>query len=325
MGVTSYYSFGGEIIGEETGGVRRDYLTDALGSVTATVTGAGVVENTYRYKPYGEQLAKTGAGSDPKFLWNGKWGYQKKNNLVYVRSRTFNNSTANWITVDLFWPSERAYGYVESNPIIFFDYYGNQATPSPRPPHRPGLGSGCTGSCLGSSNVSDINRVIEKLCNSLNDPAKVRGIEQCARNAGIQKPFGIECLRNFCRRGKDILCPSRPTELNDGFEPACSNSDRDCIDRCGNQKTIPGPDCAETACSSNNSPTAQITICCKAISDFSVHCSGTPNTCEKYNGKPGPSISVLHELGHACFVCKPNNAMHDKFDGFAECVYGLLR
>ena len=77
MGVTSYYSFGGEIIGEETGGVRRDYLTDALGSVTATVTGAGVVENTYRYKPYGEQLAKTGAGSDPKFLWNGKLGYRK--------------------------------------------------------------------------------------------------------------------------------------------------------------------------------------------------------------------------------------------------------
>lgn len=76
MGVTSYYSFSGEILGEETNGVRRDYLTDALGSVTATVTGAGAVENTYRYKPYGETLAKTGAGSDPKFLWNGTHGYK---------------------------------------------------------------------------------------------------------------------------------------------------------------------------------------------------------------------------------------------------------
>jgi hypothetical protein len=83
MGVTSYYSFGGEILGEETGGVRRDYLTDALGSVTATVTGAGVVENTYRYKPYGDQLAKTGTGSDPKFLWGGELGC-RENKLKYA-------------------------------------------------------------------------------------------------------------------------------------------------------------------------------------------------------------------------------------------------
>ena len=100
MGVTSYYSFGGEIIGEETGGVRRDYLTDALGSVTATVTGAGVVENTYRYKPFGEQLAKTGTGSDPKFLWNGKWGYKKTDNYCYVRSRTFTVKNGVWISKD---------------------------------------------------------------------------------------------------------------------------------------------------------------------------------------------------------------------------------
>ena len=121
MAVTNYYSFGGQILGEETGGVRRDYLgssahlvktgfepqpldfkcrsestsgrispnmrknhylTDALGSVTATVTGAGVVENTYRYKPYGEQLAKTGTGSDPKFLWVGRWGYRNNSTTM---------------------------------------------------------------------------------------------------------------------------------------------------------------------------------------------------------------------------------------------------
>ena len=102
MGVTSYYSFGGEILGEETRGVRRDYLTDALGSVTATVTDAGVVENTYRYKPYGEQLAKTGIGNDPKFLWNGTLGYyNNKNAIYYVRNRHYALNNAIWLSVDL--------------------------------------------------------------------------------------------------------------------------------------------------------------------------------------------------------------------------------
>jgi len=59
----SYYSVGGEIIGEKSGGVRTDYLTDALGSVTATVDQAGSVINRYTYKPYGALLAKTGVGA----------------------------------------------------------------------------------------------------------------------------------------------------------------------------------------------------------------------------------------------------------------------
>ena len=37
-----------------------------LGSVTATVNQSAQVVNTYRNKPYGVQLAKTGAGADPR-------------------------------------------------------------------------------------------------------------------------------------------------------------------------------------------------------------------------------------------------------------------
>jgi RHS repeat-associated protein len=127
MGVTSYYSFGGEILGEETGGVRRDYLTDALGSVIATVTGAGVVENTYRYKPYGEQLAKTGTGSDPKFLWNGKSGYRHTGQNYtekYVRTRHYGYKNGSWTSIDDLWPEEPAYCYVLNNPSIFIDPSG---------------------------------------------------------------------------------------------------------------------------------------------------------------------------------------------------------
>ncbi len=109
------------------GGVRRDYLTDALGSVTATVTGAGVVENTYRYKPYGETLAKTGTGSDPKFLWNGNSGYRMGNSPskeLYIRARYYSVLFANWIMRDKFWPVERGYLYAYNNPILFVDYNG---------------------------------------------------------------------------------------------------------------------------------------------------------------------------------------------------------
>jgi hypothetical protein len=74
MPTTYYHTVAGRILGETTSGVRTDYLTDALGSVTATVDASQNVINTYRYKPYGEQLAKTGSGADPRFRWVGAFG-----------------------------------------------------------------------------------------------------------------------------------------------------------------------------------------------------------------------------------------------------------
>ena len=56
MAVTSYYAGDGELSGEATSGSRTHYLTDALGSVTATVNSSAVVQNTYSWKPYGSML-----------------------------------------------------------------------------------------------------------------------------------------------------------------------------------------------------------------------------------------------------------------------------
>ena len=73
----TYFTINGDIIGEKTaGGSRVDYLTDALGSVIGTVNQSAQVVNTYRYKPYGAQLAKTGVGADPAFGWVGTHGYR---------------------------------------------------------------------------------------------------------------------------------------------------------------------------------------------------------------------------------------------------------
>src|SRR5579871_6866417 len=99
-----FYAVEGEIIGEKAAGSTRvDYLTDALGSVTATVNQSAQVVNTYRYKPYGTQLAKTGMGADPAFGWVGTQGYrpvQKKFSDFYVRARHYSETVGQWTTKD---------------------------------------------------------------------------------------------------------------------------------------------------------------------------------------------------------------------------------
>ncbi|RYG99824.1 MAG: hypothetical protein EON58_02530 [Alphaproteobacteria bacterium] len=70
----NYHVANGRMRGQSTAGSRTDYLTDALGSVTGTVTSSASVENAYRHKPYGQPLSKTGTGVDPRFLWTGDTG-----------------------------------------------------------------------------------------------------------------------------------------------------------------------------------------------------------------------------------------------------------
>src|SRR5579872_2576809 len=136
MPVTNYYTVNGALIGEKTaGGTRTDYLTDALGNVTATVNQSGQVVNTYRYKPYGAQLAKTGAGADPAFRWVGAQGYRqtgRKYSDVYVRARHYGSAFGRWTTVDPKWPSQPAYGYVNDDPLARVDPSGPSSHLTPR-------------------------------------------------------------------------------------------------------------------------------------------------------------------------------------------------
>src|SRR5258708_21759258 len=131
MPVTNYYTVNGEIIGEKTtGGQRVDYLTDALGSVTGTLNQSAQVVNTYRYKPYGAQLAKTGVGADPANRWMGSQGYRqtgKKYSDVYVRARHYDSQSARWTTVDpirRFVHDSDPYLYVNQNPILSYTASG---------------------------------------------------------------------------------------------------------------------------------------------------------------------------------------------------------
>lgn len=117
---TAYYTVDGEIVGESTNGVRLDYLTDVLGSVTAKVDQAASVVSSARYKPYGEVLA----GSAYIFGWVGTLGYRTSQGGQYIRARHYLVTLGVWTSVDRYWTRERAYLYSRQNPILRVDPSG---------------------------------------------------------------------------------------------------------------------------------------------------------------------------------------------------------
>ena len=127
MAVTEYYAVGGRILGQEASGLRTDFLTDALGSVTATLDSSQAVINTYRHKPYGTRLAKTGSGADPKFQWTGSTGSRASTGPYisnYNRNRHRSAETSTWTSQDPIWPGAFAYVYVRGNPTTLDDPLG---------------------------------------------------------------------------------------------------------------------------------------------------------------------------------------------------------
>jgi len=166
MPITYYDTVNGQLIGETTSGVRTEYLTDALGSVTATVNSSGEIVNTYRYKPYGQLLAKTGSGEDPRYLWTGNTGSRRT--LVtyaeqYNQARHYGAKPAGWTTVD---PLNNAlasvrlflsargnkdmvpnYLYCNSNPVSGLDPLGLASTSGGGTDTGNGSGGGGGDSC----------------------------------------------------------------------------------------------------------------------------------------------------------------------------------
>jgi len=149
MAVTNYDTLNGRIRGQSSAGARTDFLTDALGSVTATVDPAAAVVNTYRNKAYGVQLAKTGAGVDPKFLWAGDTGSRNTGlggSDFYNRARHYGAGHATWtsplkslVMVDN-GNTEFTYSYAYQNPTTFIDPNGLKPV-KPSPQKGSGMGS----------------------------------------------------------------------------------------------------------------------------------------------------------------------------------------
>jgi hypothetical protein len=147
MSTTYYHTIDGSILGQTTAGVRTDYMTDALGSVTGT-TVSGAVGNTYRYMPFGALLAKTGTASDPLFLWVGTQGYratQRTYSDCYVRLRHLAIQSSSWTSLDKYWPVEPGWAYAANNPPLTTDPTGALTA-------QPVNSSSWTMSCCGGFN-----------------------------------------------------------------------------------------------------------------------------------------------------------------------------
>ena len=130
MPTTYYYTVNNEIIAEHTlGQSRLDYVTDALGSVIATVDQTLTVQSTARYKPYGATLAST--GNDLTFGYTGSTGSRTTglpHTDLYNRNRHVGSVEGRWTTVDTLWPDEAAYSFVTANPTTLTDPSGLQAS-----------------------------------------------------------------------------------------------------------------------------------------------------------------------------------------------------
>ena len=135
MAITSYQTVCGQILSGMTGGVVTTYLSDALGSATATTNAAGAILNLYRHKPYGSRQSKSGSSPDPKYQWVGLPGYRAQALSAsdsYVRARHYAAMAGTWTSRDPEWPSEKAYVYSESNPTSLKDPTGRHVK-FPRP------------------------------------------------------------------------------------------------------------------------------------------------------------------------------------------------
>ena len=276
MAVTNYYCIKGHIIGESASGVRTDYLTDALGSVTGTVNQSGVVINTYRYKPYGDLLSKTGTGADPAFGWVGTQGYkqtQKNFSNFYVRARHYGSAQGRWTTVD---------------PIRFdggdwnlYRYCANRV-PNFRDP-----------SGLDPIDLGDINQRIDFICRIMSG---ITGQDSSSSdlydkiNSCLQASEP-RCLPQNRLTRKTALCVqgiacNRNRNINFNPVSCCPRGVHD-----GDCAWVDSPGLKMGGCLNNpHTPTINI---CASVDSPACNSFGTPN---------GVAQTILHEMLHCCGI-----------------------
>jgi RHS repeat-associated protein len=105
----------GGLIGERIGSAHFYYLTDALGSVVAVVSGDGLtVGDHYAYDPFGNTTFHSGTTANP---WGFDGGYSDATGLVKFGARYYDPSTARWTQLDPAGQSPSAFSYANDDPI----------------------------------------------------------------------------------------------------------------------------------------------------------------------------------------------------------------
>jgi len=106
-----YTVWDGQIVSENRGGVKRDYIPDPLGNTIALVDNTHTVTDTWTYWPYGEVQSHGGSSSTP-FTFLGTLGcFVDLLNQLYVRARIMRADLTRWMTVDPIWPAQPSFVY----------------------------------------------------------------------------------------------------------------------------------------------------------------------------------------------------------------------
>lgn len=301
MAFKSCHTVNGRIRGEtDVSGLQRDYLTDAVGSVTATVDQSGAVENTYRYKPYGERLAKTGTGADPRFLWTGETGSRTTGAAhagQYNRARHLDTETGTWTSVDPLWPEEQAYVYVGGNPTTWTDPNGTTIRVQ---------GCKCERCIPGTRDKEPVKdpllpaaqRACDKLRKCMSDPKCKAKMVDCVSKHASSALYILECMAKKCGpRNHDIT-------LYCGG-PSCNGV-------CGFMAWWDHDDIH--VCFTRTEELCRRPEYCRIVNPVIARCDKP--ACNLEFGLDLEQ-SILHELSHTCGTSDAN----DQADEVANCIW----
>jgi len=117
----------GGLLNLNVSGQNYSYLYDGKGNVAILLDSSQAIVTTYTYDTFGNLLSKTGTLDQP-FKFSTK-PYDEKAGLYYYGYRFYSPISGRWLTRD---PLGEAgginlYGFVEENPINFWDTFGLQS------------------------------------------------------------------------------------------------------------------------------------------------------------------------------------------------------
>jgi len=125
VAVTNFDTVNGQVLAETSGGVTKNYVVDALGSVTG-VSNAGSLSGAARYSPYGRTITGS-SGAVGGWVWS--WGYYPTSRAFashYVRARHFDSGAGAWPTSDPVFAQVdlNTYAYAFCSPTTVIDPSG---------------------------------------------------------------------------------------------------------------------------------------------------------------------------------------------------------
>jgi RHS repeat-associated protein len=152
---------GGLVIERISAGVASYHHHDQLGSTRILTNASGEVIGTYRYGPNGAVWKQTGTGTQMGFA--GEFRMGTENQLIYLRARTYDPVTAQFLTPDpLAAVSGETYAYAATNPVNYTDPFGLIAEGCGCPPPPcPERGAPAKANYPGEVDWGDADNLIE--------------------------------------------------------------------------------------------------------------------------------------------------------------------